>query len=675
MQTRRQTLGGVLRPGGNGNPPPEQTSRRTSLGDYYSKRFGAAQPPSNNGDATFPNNGDESNATASIPRQPVQQRKVTSIQRPTRRFDENQEPPPPLRSARKVRPTIGGYQDDLGGVGGSSRPSMMMVAQDRRDFSSNEGKSLGIRRVIEFLSSRSYGHALSEQELNSPTVTAFKQLLFSILSLLDLETAQNLRIKSKEKGTNWETTVVGLFRQIKYPYTLSPKQINAVGSANAWPKFLGALVWLCDLVDVGEVEIESQLFNAERNALMNDLTNAYFNYMDGDDSALDHVMGKLAQSVDLQMKQVVKRLEDNRAKISELEHTYLRLKEPPTAAAGGEDDMSFGESLSALARQLESLASDRMQMEKNLPVWRTKAANAALALQGSTGKLQELQQVKDSTEDKRRQEEEKMNSQVVKNADLSRLSAERANVERLLGETEKEHAELSRQNWTVSESNESEQVQVDAKRQDLVSRLKQLSTLNHMPIGNKLFDLSERQVEFATCELFLKECHNRLMARVSKARNESLDLKGQSDQNLEQSQQVETRVARLQMETQRWEDKHVQVERDTAAELEALQREIDLEREVKLQFEQGSQCLQEENEVRRLRMELDAKRQEWFRESAALDERIRNALVPVVGTKERLELIIQPAVACLQRCEEDISSTARQHLEHLQHVAAANRSF
>lgn len=674
MQTRRQTLGGVLRPAGNGNPAPEQTSRRTSLGDYYSKRFGAAPSNNNNGDATFPSNtGDEANATASIPRQPVQQRKVTSIQRPTRRFDENQEAPPPLRSARKVRPTIGGYQDDLGGAG--SRPSMM-VAQDRRDFSSSEGKSLGIRRVIEFLSSRSYGHALSEQELNSPTVTAFKQLLFSILSLLDLETAQNLRIKSKEKGTNWETTVVGLFRQIKYPFTLSPKQINAVGSANAWPKFLGALVWLCDLVDVGEVEIESQLFNAERNALMNDLTNAYFNYMDGDDSALDHVMGKLAQSVDLQMKQVVKKLADHRTKIGELEHSYLRLKEPPTAATA-EDDVSFGESLSALARQLEALASDRMQMEKNLPVWRTKAANAALALQTSTGKLQELQQVKDSTEDKRRQEEERVNSQVVKNADLSRLSAERANVERLLGETEKEHAELSRQNWTVSESNELEQAQVDAKRQDLVSRLKQLSTQSHMPIGNKLFDLSERQVEFTTCELFLKECHNRLMARVSKARNEGLDLKGQSDQNLEQSQQVETRVAKLQMDTQRWEDKHVQVERETAAELEALQREIDLEREAKLQFEQGSQCVQEENEVRRLRMELDAKRQEWFRESAALDERIRNALVPVVGTKERLELIIQPAAACLQRCEEDISSTARQHLEHLQHAggAGANRSF
>jgi hypothetical protein len=82
------------------------------------------------------------------------------------------------------------------------------------------------------------------------------------------------------------------------------------------------------------------------------------------------------------------------------------------------------------------MENDRLVMEKNLPVWKTKATNANHALTSASAKLQELIQVKEEAERKKHAEERKMSSQVLKNSDLSRLASEKTAMERELVETE-----------------------------------------------------------------------------------------------------------------------------------------------------------------------------------------------------------------------------------------------
>ncbi|XP_072568540.1 kinetochore protein NDC80 homolog isoform X2 [Paramormyrops kingsleyae] len=97
-----------------------------------------------------------------------------------------------------------------------------------------------IKDLCEFLSERGFPGTITVKSLQSPSTKEFLKIFEFICSLID-PTFQMPTSKIEEE-------VPRIFRDWGYPFPLSKSSMYSVGAPHTWPQFLGALVWLIDMV-------------------------------------------------------------------------------------------------------------------------------------------------------------------------------------------------------------------------------------------------------------------------------------------------------------------------------------------------------------------------------------------------------------------------------------------
>jgi len=262
-----------------------------------------------------------------------------------------------------------------------------MVVVDRRPPATPQLMREWIRRVVAFFAARGYQKELSEKALESPTNALFKEVFVALVSLVDPATADD--IAAVKKGRNgggaaesWETMVVAFFRAIKYPVILSPKQLTAVAAPNTWPKYLSALIWLIDLVETAE-NVMDTLLQADpmRTKRFDFLAAAYASYMDGNDGAFDKVLAQLREEVDVEARDVRKRLEDIRGREAKLEGELESLLATGDAAH-----------MDNLRDQLGMLEADKTKLAGIVAQWERKKEATASKLSRAREERARLEQ-------------------------------------------------------------------------------------------------------------------------------------------------------------------------------------------------------------------------------------------------------------------------------------------
>jgi SMC interacting uncharacterized protein involved in chromosome segregation len=554
---------------------------------------------------------------------------------------------------------------------GSSRVSMITL-HDRRDFSSLEGKTIGIRRVIEFLASRAYSNPVSEKELSSPTVAMFRDILVSIASLLDPYTTEEITIKARAKGP-WETIACQFFRYIRYPWPLSPKQMNAVGSANAWPKFLGALVWLVELIDVGEFQVEGKLLmsNEERRTQMEFLKQAYASYMQGeDDAAFEKVLLQLRANAETQGLELKRAVNEVQSRVHELETELSKLNgmENPHNDTTNNTSSFTGSanSVETLKRDLENLQGDINTWQGVVDTWKKKREVSKAKCIAEQKDLDALLQDLEEAKQRKIAEQRKLDSQVVKNSDLSRIATERNRLEKALQEILDEKEQLSGHVWQAKNEYEQGVDVFQRKLVDLNSRCSRLadrsrsSALAEIDLMSALVGGGNNS-SFEKCKTFVAAQQDIFLQKAHEARERSLELQDLADRNAEECSEIERRIEQLKRDTKRLDEKHKEDSEKMAMELQQISEETRIAVDALDVASRAGLCIEEETEVQMLKRELELQSAKFLQDSQDYDDSVHKALGLMVDFKEEVEMVVKQTVGKLTTLTQDSERLTKDH--------------
>ena len=171
-----------------------------------------------------------------------------------------------------------------------------------------------MRALIEFLTSRGYGHMISPKILTRPTGRDFQHIIAFLFGKIDphfLDAATAPTRPDGSGGGRFEDAVIAMFKALRYPFPLSKTALVAVGSPHTWPPLLAAIMWLVELLSYDEaakggpgvigaapgfseadpVREGEQIFHAY-------LFDAYHLFLEGDDAGLDTRERELARRFD-----------------------------------------------------------------------------------------------------------------------------------------------------------------------------------------------------------------------------------------------------------------------------------------------------------------------------------------------------------------------------------------
>lgn len=140
---------------------------------------------------------------------------------------------PRMRKSSTTTASVGRRSSIFGGSRG--------MKPDPRPITDKTFMHSSIRGLIKFLSERQYDQSLSPQLLTRPMKKDFHNIISFLFQLLD----PNMAFTQK-----FEEDVATIFRQIKYPFTISKTALVAVGSPHTWPVLLASISWLIELLSV-----------------------------------------------------------------------------------------------------------------------------------------------------------------------------------------------------------------------------------------------------------------------------------------------------------------------------------------------------------------------------------------------------------------------------------------
>jgi SMC interacting uncharacterized protein involved in chromosome segregation len=144
----------------------------------------------------------------------------------------------------------------LGGgsiVGASTRHGARMVptarnSRDPRPVGDRSYAAQCARRVVELLTSCSYGKMISHEKLlKDPSSKEF----FDIFKFLIAQLDPQLLVDGK-----LEDEVPLIMRRLKYPVEVNRSKLSAISGPNTWPQLLAVLDWLCILVRINKELVE-----------------------------------------------------------------------------------------------------------------------------------------------------------------------------------------------------------------------------------------------------------------------------------------------------------------------------------------------------------------------------------------------------------------------------------
>lgn len=191
---------------------------------------------------------------------------------------------PPAATGRKSmagRQSTGTGRKSLGGrasIGSMSRRSSIHSAatavSDTRPLNDASFRSEVTRRLIQFLTENGYNHPISPKLLTAPSDKDYYRIFQFLYHRID----PNFRFASASGGARDRKSMAGrrdavkatetmveqipaLLKELKYPVKINRSTVISCGSKSNWPKMLGVLHFLLDLVTLRDtVDIASQIF-------------------------------------------------------------------------------------------------------------------------------------------------------------------------------------------------------------------------------------------------------------------------------------------------------------------------------------------------------------------------------------------------------------------------------
>ena len=139
---------------------------------------------------------------------------------------------PPSSSARRVSTT-------------SDRSSAYGLARggkDERQLSDKAFQARAVRAILERLGADG---RVTERQLRSPTRKDFIHIFTALIQMLHPDFQLEL-------STRLEHEVPQLLKDIGYPYQIPASTFQTIGATHSWPKLLGALYWLHQLIQFGQ---------------------------------------------------------------------------------------------------------------------------------------------------------------------------------------------------------------------------------------------------------------------------------------------------------------------------------------------------------------------------------------------------------------------------------------
>ncbi|KMS93706.1 hypothetical protein BVRB_028780, partial [Beta vulgaris subsp. vulgaris] len=128
------------------------------------------------------------------------------------------------------------------------------IAADPRPVSSKAFQQDNIRALIKFLTLHQYDREISPKILFAPTRNDVLHIATFLFCHLDPNFAfdPNSQSLTEDFPAFFETALA-------YPFKISKRSLQSVGSPHTWPSLLAALVWLIDLITSKEAIEQEQM--------------------------------------------------------------------------------------------------------------------------------------------------------------------------------------------------------------------------------------------------------------------------------------------------------------------------------------------------------------------------------------------------------------------------------
>jgi kinetochore protein NDC80 len=252
------------------------------------------------------------------------------------------------------RASTGGRVSMSGGGGKNSRRSSIhsaaTAASDPRPLSDPGFRSNCIRGLIQFLTENGYGHPVSPKLLQSPSDSDVFRIFQFLYHMIDpsykfsamgprdrksMGGGKAARTNAVKASENMVETIPVLLKTLGYPFKLNRSTLISCGSHSNWPKMLGALHFLLEIVTLQQtVDIDSQIFGegasgngfeedqstSQRNQLMFEyMQEAYRAFLTGDDdlkAQLDDDMLAQYQDANDDIREMKETLADQNEQLS-----------------------------------------------------------------------------------------------------------------------------------------------------------------------------------------------------------------------------------------------------------------------------------------------------------------------------------------------------------------------
>ncbi|KAJ3218694.1 rRNA-binding ribosome biosynthesis protein rpf2 [Dinochytrium kinnereticum] len=476
---------------------------------------------------------------------------------------------------------------------GVSSLGALGITKDPRPIREKTWQSNAVRSLINFLVQAGYNQAVSAKTLQAPSAKDFQSIFKFLYSQLDPKYIFQKKFEEEVpvilRGLRFVTGGESLLTlPSRYPFCdqISKSHLHSVGSPHAWPSLLAMLTWMvelilcCDQIDnQNEFDDQPNAEIAAEKVFFEYLTKAYAVFLAGDDN-YDSMDRELISNFDRKNEKIVAEVGklNNEHEILSREWSNLRDSESPLTVAEKENQ--------TLHSDIEKFKQYILHLEskKEKLIEQVKALDEDLSV-----KEAELAKISSEKADLQRT----VDMQEISPADVDRMTAEREQLVRSLESLAAKTDECQRTIWE-------KEITLQKKIDQLEKHTQEYNTLAYQ-LGLEKSNLSPADIQFSIDFNAASidpgnDLSDRLRTRVKPslvtlradynsslhvsqdeliALQETLDSLTESiSEKNDELQVIESRISKLT--SQYNDERNIAMENNsiTSSELESLEREI-----------------------------------------------------------------------------------------------------